>query len=204
MAIRLVAFDLDGTLIRDRSCVQAIAHTIGRDEECAEFERLEMRDEINVRAAREAMAVWYRDYSSEELVAGLKQLTLAPGAEEAFALLRRRGVTIAIISITWSFAVEWFARRLGADHAHGTRLTPTGIEHVWPAEKGAWLSALTDQLRLTPRQVAAVGDSSGDRELLEAASTRFFVGLDPPDLDGLVHVPDANLMTIADRILSIP
>jgi HAD superfamily phosphoserine phosphatase-like hydrolase len=204
MAIQLVAFDLDGTLTRDHSCVQAIAHTIGRAEECAEFERLEMRDEARVRAAREAMADWYRAYSLQELVTGLKELTLAPGTEEAFARLHECGVTVAIVSITWSFAVEWFARRLGADHAHGTRLTPAGIEHFWPAEKGAWLSALAARLHLASGQVAAVGDSDGDRELLVAAGARFFVGHRPPDLDGVVHLPDANLLTIADRILQVP
>ncbi len=39
MAIRLAAFDLDGTLVREQTCVMAIASAIGRTEECAEFEK---------------------------------------------------------------------------------------------------------------------------------------------------------------------
>jgi phosphoserine phosphatase len=42
--IRLAAFDLDGTLIHDRTCVESVARMIGREEECAAFERLDMRD----------------------------------------------------------------------------------------------------------------------------------------------------------------
>lgn len=132
MAIRLVAFDLDGTLIRGESCVQAIARSIGRSDEIATFEQLSMRDIVQVTAAREEMARWFRSLTGEELVASLADLRLAPRAEDAFSILRSHGVTTAIISITWRSAVQAFARRLGADHAFGTRITPTAIEHVWP------------------------------------------------------------------------
>jgi phosphoserine phosphatase len=61
--IRLAAFDLDGTIVREGTCVESIARAIGREEECAAFERLEMRDVLAVTAAREAMAKWYRPYT---------------------------------------------------------------------------------------------------------------------------------------------
>jgi haloacid dehalogenase-like hydrolase len=101
----------------------------------------------------------------------------------------------------WSFAVDWFAHRLGADYAHGTRLGPHGIEHVWPADKGPWLEALIERLSLERAAVAAVGDSDGDRELLEAAGLRFFVGDRPPNLPGLVHLPRGDMLEIARRIV---
>jgi HAD superfamily phosphoserine phosphatase-like hydrolase len=204
IAIRLAAFDLDGTLVRGETCVQAIARTVGRSDECAVFERLSMRDVAAVTHARETMAAWYRPYSLDELTHALDRLTLAPGSEEAFRLLRRHGVATAIVSITWSFAVESFARRLGADYAHGTHLTPSGIEHVWPADKGDWLRGLIKRLELDPASVAAVGDSDGDRELLDAAGLRFFVGERPPDVPQLVHVPHANMLDIARLIVGRP
>lgn len=148
------------------------------------------------------MAAWYRTSTPTELTAGLSDLALAPGSKEGFALLRRHGVITAVASITWSFAVEWFARRLGTDHTLGTRLSPSGIEHVWPEDKGAWLAALAARLGLAPDQVAAVGDSDGDRELLEAAALRFFVGSKPPALAGLVHLPGASLLEVAEQILA--
>ena len=202
MAIQLAAFDLDGTLVRGETCVVAIARTIGRVEECARFEKLQMRDIAAVSAAREAMAVWYRTHSTTELCAALAHLPLAPGTEEAFKLLRARGVSTAIVSITWSFAVEWFARRLGADYWYGTLLTPNGIEHVWPADKGRWLRNLARRLELPRAAVAAVGDSDGDRELLQAAGLRFFVGEKAAAISDVEHVEEGNILEIAEKIVA--
>lgn len=147
------------------------------------------------------MAGWFNDYSDEELVAGLADLSQAPGTERAFAILRSHGIATAIVSITWIVAVEWFAGRLGADYAHGTRHLPTGIDHVWPADKGRWLEDLSGKVNLHRHQVAAVGDSDNDRELLEAAGLRFFVGEAPPAIPDVVHLPDADMEGITWRIV---
>jgi HAD superfamily phosphoserine phosphatase-like hydrolase len=199
--VKLVAFDLDGTIIRDRTCVESIARTIGREAECAAFERLDMRDVLAVTAARKAMADWYRPYTHGQLTAGLADLTLASGSEEGFALLRKHGVATAIVSITWSFAVEWFAKRLGADYAHGTRLIDGRVEHVWPADKGRWLRSLIARLDLPQEAVAAVGDSGGDRELLEAAGVRYCVGERKIEVAAVVHMPRASIVEVAEELL---
>ncbi len=113
------------------TCVQAIACTIGRVEECAAFDRLGMRDIEGVTAVREAMAEWCRPYSPDELVSGLADLALAPGTAEAFALLREHGVSTAIVSITWSFAVDWFAEALGeCDSLHWPHLDSLKWPHL--------------------------------------------------------------------------
>ena len=203
MSVRLVAFDLDGTLLRGETCVQAIARAIGRLDECAAFERLSMRDLEGVTAAREAMRQWYAAHSTAELMESLDRLEVAPGCAQAFDLLRRHGLQTAIVSLTWSVAVEHFAARFGADYFHGTQLLEQGIEHVWPEDKGAWLRALRCELGLEEREVAAVGDSEGDRELLEAATVRFFVGQQPLDgLPGVVHLPGADIFSIAQRLVA--
>jgi HAD superfamily phosphoserine phosphatase-like hydrolase len=203
MAIRLAAFDLDGTLIRDMTCVEAIARRIGRADEAAGFERLSMRDVDAVRAAREEMAGWFQGHPEDDLVAALSGLALAPGTERAFERLRSQGVTTAIASITWNLAVESFARRLGADHALGTHHVAGAIEHVWPADKGRWLRDLSARLDLRRSEVAAVGDSENDREMLEAAGLRFFVGQTVPDVPDVVHIPDADMDELACRIVAV-
>lgn len=200
--IGLVAFDLDGTLVRGETCVEAIARRIGRTEECAAFERLSMRNRKAVAAAREEMATWFDGYSQEELDSGLSDLVLAPGTEQAFNLLRSRGVSTAIVSITWSGAVEWFGRRLGADYTLGTQLRGNHVDHVWPEDKGLWLMGLSNRLGLAPRQVAAVGDSDNDRELLEAARLRFFVGMTRPAIPQVIHDPGGNIHDIVRQALA--
>jgi phosphoserine phosphatase len=163
-----------------------------------------MRDVLAVAAARETMAEWYRSYTHEELTAGLSDLTLASGSEEAFALLRGHGVVTAIVSITWSFAVQWFAKRLGADYAHGTRLVDGRVEHAWPADKGRWLRGLIARLDLPQQAVAAVGDSEGDRELLEAAGIRYCVGGRKVDVAEVVHMPRASMLEVAQQLVAKP
>jgi HAD superfamily phosphoserine phosphatase-like hydrolase len=200
--IGLVAFDLDGTLVRGKTCVEALAETVGRVDECAAFERLAMRDRESVADARSQMAAWYREHAFDDLCAGLARLTLAPGAAEGFRVLRRHTIKTAIVSITWRFAVDWFAARLGADYTAGTVLVEDGsIDHFWPEDKGRWLDELRRGLELDQAEVAAVGDSHGDSELLAAAGARFYVGADaPPDAD-TVHLPDSDIAQIARLIV---
>ena len=123
MPIRLAVFDLDGTLIRDRTCVEAIASAIGRTEEAAPFEALSIRNRDAVAAARATMAGWFRPIPTDILLREVKDLALAPGTEDAFGLLRRHHDKTAILSLTFKAAVDWFAQRLGADFAVGTRIT---------------------------------------------------------------------------------
>lgn len=201
MPIRLAAFDLDGTLIRDRTCIEAAVESIGRTAEAAVFESLDVRDLDGMTAARNSIAGWFRPFPTDDLLRGVRDLALARGAEEAFSLLRSHNVRTAILSLTWKPAVDWFAERLGADFAIGTSHRDDGIDHVWPEDKGRWLVDFATQHELNQRELAAVGDSDGDREMLAAAGFRIFVGNRPPDLPNVVHMPGADMYEVAERIV---
>jgi HAD superfamily phosphoserine phosphatase-like hydrolase len=201
--VKLVAFDLDGTLIRRDTVALALARSLGWAEQMETYEGL--TDLAAIANAREEMARWYQTVSLVDLCACLESIPLAPGAEAGIQLLKQHGITVAIVSLMWEFAVAWYAQRLGADCWAGTVLAPSGhITHLWPDDKARWLLATAHGLGLTPGQVAAVGDSWGDIELLQAAGHAFFVGPDkPPHVDHVVHVPDGNLFDVAHRILTI-
>ncbi len=204
MPIRLAAFDLDGTLIRDRTCVEAIAGSIGRTEEAAAFECLNVRDRDAMTAARSTMAGWYRPVPTDILLREVRDLALAPGTDEAFSLLRSHHVSTAIVSLTLKAAVDWFAQRLGADFAVGTCIRGDVIDHVWPEDKGRWLQDVAMKEGLHQRELAAVGDSGGDREMLAAAGFRVFVGDRPPDIPNVLHMPGADMYEVAERIVEQP
>lgn len=167
------------------------------------FERLDPRSHEDVAAAREEMATWFAGMDGEACCAPLTAVRLAPGAEDAFALLRAHGVLTAIVSITWEFAVEWFARSLCADHWVGTRLADDGrVHHFWPADKASWLRELMKQHGVPAERVAAVGDSRGDIELLHVAGRSIYVGAElPPELNGALHLPDGNILSLARSLL---
>jgi phosphoserine phosphatase len=198
----VVAFDLDGTLLRGPTVCELLAAPLGRVAEMQRFESF--TSEAEIAAARLEMAGWYEGRTERELCAALEAAAWAPGAREGVALLRAEGVAVAIASITWSFAVEWVGARLGVTRCLGTRLEPGGgVAHVWPRDKARWLVETAAELGVPAGRTAAVGDSSSDADLLAAAELRFFVGrCAPPALPGLVHRPAGDLEAIAREVLA--
>jgi len=201
--IRLAAFDVDGTLIRPDTCCEAIARPLGRLGRMREFERLSTVAQIT--AARAEMADWYAGRSPAELCRPLADATLAPGVYAGFARLRRHGIATALVSITWDFAVAWFARLLNADYYVGTNLAADGtITHFWPEDKAHWIRTLAADLAIELDQVAAVGDSAGDVPMLQTVGLPFFVGQSvPPSLAHVTHVPNGDIDQIARDIITI-
>ena len=198
----VVAFDLDGTLLRGPTVCELLAEPLGRLAEMQRFEGLSSEAEIG--AARNEMACWYEGRTPAQLCATLDAARWAPGAREGVALLQTNGVEVVIASITWSFAVEWVAERLGVARVLATRLEGGGrVAHVWPRDKPRWLERVLSELGVPRARSAAVGDSDSDGDLLEEAALRFFVGSGPPPrLRGVVHRPEGNIEPIAREILA--
>jgi hypothetical protein len=70
-----------------------------------------------IAAARGEMARWYREGSLVDLMPRLGAVTPTPRAAEGSAFLRRRGVAVAMASITCEFKVG-FTRRRAAQKAN--------------------------------------------------------------------------------------
>ncbi|WP_437409067.1 haloacid dehalogenase-like hydrolase [Sinorhizobium meliloti] len=148
-------------------------------------------------AGREFMLQWYAPFESTSLIKHLEELRLAPGVKEGFARLKGAGIKVALVSITWEFAVGWLAPQLGADHAVGTGWQNDGtISHFWPEDKASYLSSLLAVLNLDRNALAAVGASDGDIPMLNFASRSYFVGADiPPDLCVMLSTGPTQIST---------
>jgi len=85
--VRLVAFDLDGTLTRGDTVVEVLAQKLGHVERMRALEATvaERQDRASIRLLRDETAKYYRDVTITTLRSHLGSLTLAPGAREAFA-----------------------------------------------------------------------------------------------------------------------
>ncbi len=203
MAIRLVAFDLDGTLIRGRNSLAVIGGALHRPEWEERMEILNMRGETPEKM-KERVAPWM-EFSRGELCRQLTHARLAPGVDEAFHLLHERHVTTVIVSISWDFMVEWLAKRFGAAHWAAVGLDDDGtVTPFWPEDKGPWLERLMATLHVARHEVAAVGDSPRDASLFRVAGHSFYVGPEEPEgLDGIRHYPDGNIAAVARAILSL-
>ena len=203
--MKLVAFDLDGTLLRGDSVWEAIARGIGRLERVREMEQFLLPDQVpEIAAAREESAGWFSSFTNEDLLEYVASIQIAPGIDEGFELLREHGFKIAVVSLTWEFAVEWFAKRFGGDYFVGTGISPDGqISHFWPEDKALWVAGLADKLGVDMRDVAAVGDTRGDAPMLLAVGHPYWVGETvPAELDGkVVHEPDGDIRVVVERIV---
>ncbi|MFT2212943.1 HAD family hydrolase [Rhizobium giardinii] len=201
-SIRLAAFDVDGTLLRGENICGCIGRNIGRSTEMDAFELLRSRDDITT--GREAMLEWCLPFGKARLIEHLAELRLAPGVIQGFARLKAAGVKIALVSITWQFAVEWLASELGADYAVGTGWREDNtLSHFWPEDKAIYLNSLLAELKLAPGSLAAVGDSHGDIPMLNLASRSYFVGEDPPqELLHAEHWPDADIEDVVLDMLA--
>lgn len=202
--MKLVAFDLDGTLLWEESVWEAIAKGIGRLERVRGFERFAADQITEITAAREESAEWYSAFTFDELLEHVTSMRVAPGVDEGFALLRQHDFKIAIVSLTWEFAVEWFANRFGAGYFVGTGLSPDGrITHFWPEDKALWLADLAGKLGVDMRDVAAGGDSKGDVPMLLAVGHPYWVGAAvPAELVGkVIHQPDGDIRAVAGSIV---
>ncbi len=203
--IRLAAFDLDGTLLWGQTVCEAIAKGIGRIQRMRELEQLTSEQVEEITAAREEIAEWYSQFSFDDLRKHLPTIRVAPGVVESFTLLRDRGFKIAIVSLTWEFAVEWFADKFGADFSVGTGLSSSGlVTPFWPKDKAHWLARLADNLGVNMRNVAAVGDSSGDIPMLLSAGHRYWVGQRiPVGIDQkIIHEPTGDIYLVARQIVN--
>jgi phosphoserine phosphatase len=203
MPIRLVAFDLDGTLIRGRNSLAVIGAALCHPEWEKQMEILHMRRETP-EEMRRRVAPWV-EFSTDELCRHLVHSRFAPGVDEAFRLLHERHVTTAIVSISWDFMVEWFAKRFGATHWAAAGFNPDGtVTPFWPEDKGPWLERLMATLHVPRHEVVAVGDSPRDASMFRAAGHSFYVGTDSPEgLDGIQHYPDGNIACVARAILRL-
>jgi phosphoserine phosphatase len=199
----LVAFDVDGTLLRGETICECLGRGIGKIEEMKTFELLTSQAQIF--QARRTMLGWFMPYGRTGLLECLKSARLAPGARAGIARLRARGMRTALVSISWRFAVDWLAADLGADYAIGTDWLEAGeVVDFWPDDKVTWLAALLQELCLSPQALVAIGDSAGDIPMLKFAGRSYFVGQKmPPLLAHVRHWPDANIEELVDDIVRL-
>lgn len=201
--VRLVVFDLDGTLLRGDSVLVALAHSIGRAERMIEMEQGHTL--VDIKANAEEMAAWYMEHGRGSVEAGLSRLTPAAGADEGFQRLRDAGIETAIVSVTWQFAVEHFARRFGADYHAGSGLDwETGeISYFVSGCKKPWLQNRMATLGYGEEQVVAVGDSPLDFGLYELAGLSFHVGNSDPELERVRNRPDSGIHKLVEEIMDL-
>jgi phosphoserine phosphatase len=175
--VRLVAFDMDSTLITIE-CIDEIADMQGIKAEVAAVTESAMRGEIDFRESltrRVALLAGLPVSALEKVY--IERLRLSPGAERMLAGFKRVGAKMLLVSGGFTFFTERLKARLGLDYilactlgiAEG-RLTGriTG-EIVDGARKADTFARLRQELCGEDGLAVAIGDGANDLPMLRLA-----------------------------------
>jgi phosphoserine phosphatase len=214
--LRLVALDMDGTLVDVSSSFAAVHEHFGEGnpDGLRRFLANEIDDEEFIRTD---IAIWRRhepNLTVDELERILNRVPLMPGARALLDGLHVRGVRTAIVSGGIDLLARRVARELGIDVALANgfrvtaqgRLTGEGIIRVPIHHKERVLAQLQEQLGIEPAETASVGNSEIDVGLFRRS--RLGVAFLPEDdaVRRAAHaiVAERDLAKVLDALAAFP
>jgi phosphoserine phosphatase len=179
---RLVAFDMDSTLI-NIECIDEIAALVGRKDEVAAITEAAMRGEIadykDSLRRRVALLAGAPESALQQVYD--QRLRLNPGVPEFVRACQGAGLKTLLISGGFSFFSERIRQHLKLDFARANtlgvfngRLTGTLFDRPWGdivdgAEKKRVLLEVCELMGIGTEQAIAVGDGANDLPMMMAA-----------------------------------
>jgi len=173
---RLVAFDMDSTLIRAEMIDEmAAAHGVG--EAVSRITESAMRGELDFRQSLKKRLQLLAGMDTAVLARVAAAMPLTEGAERCISTMRRVGYKIAIISGGFTYFGNLLKERLGVDYVfaneleiHNDKLTGNVVGDIVDATRKAdILRAIAKQENISLQQVIAVGDGANDLPMLNLA-----------------------------------
>jgi phosphoserine phosphatase len=167
--IRLVVFDLDGTLTPVDSLWRYLHEAFGTWDFGKIAAQKYRRGEITYKEWAETDAGYWAGAPLSEVKEILERIPYRRGAREVFQELKQRKVKTAILSAGLSLLAEKVASDLGADFAianelqsNDGRLTGGIIVRVGVSDKKRIIEQLAAKLQVLLSEVALVGDRAFD------------------------------------------
>lgn len=173
---RLVAFDMDSTLIQGE-VIDELARHAGVGDRVRDITERAMRGELDFQQSFRQRVALLKGLPESALQRVINEVPLTDGAERLVSTLRRLGYKTAILSGGFTFFGRVLQERLGIDHLHANTLDiRDGIvtgEVIPPivdgAGKAARLTEIASREGLSLEQCIAVGDGANDLPMLRLA-----------------------------------
>ena len=173
---RLVAFDMDSTLIRTE-VIDELARIAGVGAEVQAITESAMRGDLDFQASFRRRVSLLKGLPESALQQVVDAVPLMDGAERLVGTLRRLGYKTAILSGGFTFMGRELQRRLGIEYLHANELdirdgVVTGevrSEIVDGERKAHYLSEIAKAEGISMEQVIAVGDGANDLPMLRLA-----------------------------------
>ncbi|WP_297090311.1 HAD-IB family phosphatase [Thermococcus sp.] len=173
--VRLIAFDLEGTLVKSVSSWVELHKRFGTWEKGKEYAELFFSGKIDYVKWAELDASLWRGHTREEIMGWANSVEYMDGAKELIEFLRTNDFRIAILSSGLMCLAERIAGELGVDYVFANELVfdENGVvtgkvkSLVDFKSKGVILRGLKNELR--PELTVAVGDGYNDLSMFREA-----------------------------------
>jgi phosphoserine phosphatase len=173
---RLVAFDMDSTLIQGE-VIDELAAEAGVGDQVSAITEAAMRGELDFQQSFRRRVALLKGLPESALERVIERIPLTDGAERLVSTLKRLGYKTAILSGGFTFFGRVLQQRLGIDYLHANTLeirdgAVTGEvsgEIVDGAMKARRLREIAEAEGLSMDQTIAVGDGANDLPMLRLA-----------------------------------
>jgi phosphoserine phosphatase len=207
---KLVIFDLDGTLTKERSIWEYIHKQLGKwDGFAEEYQKKFLAGKISYGRFCELDAEVWKGMRVKEMLGIVRRVPFHPGVDELIGHLKQKGLSLAMVSSGLSLLSNWVHERYGFDYSVSNDLLyEDGILtgkvkiQVYYDKKAEWAERILKQFRVKPEGVIAIGDSSGDLELFQMAGLSIAFNSSCKDLDQMasICVQSGNLLDIIPKL----
>ncbi|MGO8987401.1 MAG: HAD family hydrolase [bacterium] len=207
---KLVTFDLDGTLTRERSIWEYIHKRLGKWYGFAEdYQNQFLAGEISYKEFCERDAQVWKGMEVEELLEIVKAVPFHPGVDGLIHYLKQKGLKLSLVSSGLSLLSDWVHEKYGFDysvsndllHENGILTGRVRIQ-VHYDKKAQWVRKILKKFRVKPDEVIAIGDSKGDMDMFQMVGFSVAFNSSCLDIEKIANicVPSQNLADIIPKL----